>query len=190
MNSMLCERGIKPLIDRELYQSIFGFPVIEYYQKAGLNFDQEPFDLLSRIFLERYHEENAPCVLYPGVTAVLDDIKSRGIKQIILSATDSEHLTQQMKPFALTGYFETIIGLDNIYASSKTAAGVQWIQQNQIGPANVLMIGDSLHDHEVATKIGCPCLLIANGHQGRERLSSCGCVILNSVLEVPDYLEY
>ncbi len=189
MNSMLCERGIKPLIDRKTYQSIFGFPVVDYYRKAGLDLDREPFGLLAGVFLERYHDENAPCALFPGIPAVLDELRSRNIKQVILSATESEHLKQQMKPFALTGYFESILGLDNIHAASKKDAGIRWIRENRIDPGGVLMIGDTLHDFEVASEIGCGCILIANGHQGREQLVSCGCEVVSSVSEVLGYLE-
>ena len=50
----------------------------------------------------------------------------------------------------------------------------------------VLFIGDTDHDYEVATSIGVDCLLIANGHQSKERLLK---VTANVVDEIKDTLK-
>ena len=40
---------------------------------------------------------------------------------------------------------------------------------------SVLLIGDTMHDYEVANDAGWQCTLYLEGHQDAERLKSCGC---------------
>jgi len=49
------------------------------------------------------------------------------------------------------------------------------------GKGSVLMIGDTVHDFEVASEIGADCVLIANGHQCKERLVRYGVEVINSM---------
>ena len=60
------------------------------------------------------------------------------------------------------------------------------IKENGVDPKKVLFIGDTDHDYEVATSIGVDCLLIANGHQSKERLLK---VTSNVVDDIIDTLE-
>ncbi len=52
------------------------------------------------------------------------------------------------------------------------------------GKGETLLIGDTIHDFEVAREIGADCLLIANGHQSKGRLLTCGVPVLNSLTEL------
>ena len=51
------------------------------------------------------------------------------------------------------------------------------------------MIGDTLHDWEVAQEAGCPCVLLAQGHQSRARLETAGVPVLESLAQVPAFLR-
>ena len=48
----------------------------------------------------------------------------------------------------------------------------------------VLFIGDTLHDKEVADSIGCDCILVADGHNSKERLVSSGATVVDSIDEI------
>jgi phosphoglycolate phosphatase len=61
-----------------------------------------------------------------------------------------------------------------------------WIKDNNVDPKKVLFIGDTDHDFEVASSIGVDCLLIANGHQSKERLLK---VTPNVVDDIKDTLK-
>ncbi len=51
-------------------------------------------------------------------------------------------------------------------------------------PGQVLLIGDTTHDFEVAQSLGCDCLLVARGHQCEGKLADCGVPVLGSLLEL------
>jgi phosphoglycolate phosphatase len=189
MNAMLAQRGISALLSKEKYREVFCFPVIRYYQSAGLDMEKEPFERLANEYIERYNKLVHASALYPEALAALDYIKSRDIKQCILSATKTEHLMSQLKPFNITGYFESILGINDAFARSKIDTGIKWVRSNGINPEEILFIGDTIHDYEVAAALGCRCLLIADGHQSRALLSSCPCEIEDSVGAVVKHIE-
>lgn len=171
MNSILTERGI-PCLDKKIYREIFSFPVIDYYRKAGLDLTQEPFERLAHIYIDRYQRESAACGLYKEATSVLASLRNRAIRQVVLSATKADQLTVQMAPYEISGFFDELLGLDSIYAISKIDVGVNWVTTRHINPAGVVLIGDTVHDYEVASRLGCRCVLVAQGHQSHAVLCS------------------
>jgi phosphoglycolate phosphatase len=50
------------------------------------------------------------------------------------------------------------------------------------------MIGDTVHDYEVAQAMGTDCILISSGHNSRERLENTGALVLDSPLEITEVL--
>ena len=64
-------------------------------------------------------------------------------------------------------YFQNIVGLDNIYASGKSHLAKKLAEkiQSNGSAGNILLIGDTIHDYEVAKEIGSECILMSHGHQ-------------------------
>ena len=48
------------------------------------------------------------------------------------------------------------------------------------------MLGDTLHDAEVARAIGANCILIARGHQSRTTLETSGFPVVDSLTQAAD----
>ena len=51
------------------------------------------------------------------------------------------------------------------------------------GHGETLMIGDTVHDYEVAKEIGSDCILIASGHQNYDILAKTGAEVHNTLEE-------
>ena len=117
-------------------------------------------------------------------------LQEQGKKQYLLSAYKHENLEGIIKSFKIEKYFEHVAGLDNIYAGSKLELGKEMIKKiNPNGNVeNILLIGDTAHDLEVANEVGIDCLLISEGHQNKERLLSLGVPVLNNLTEFKDLL--
>ncbi len=182
VNTMLKKRDLDIIPDIKAYHDIFCFPVIKYYEKAGFDFDKEDFNALAEEYIGLYHDKNSTCQLHINAESVLSELKSMGLRQIILSASHIDLLVEQISPFGIADYFDTILGISDILASSKVQAGIDYF--NRIKPEKALLIGDTVHDYEVAKALGADCALIANGHQSRETLLSCGVTVLNDILDV------
>jgi phosphoglycolate phosphatase len=62
------------------------------------------------------------------------------------------------------------------------------IEKLNLPKENVLFIGDTLHDAEVAEAMGVKSILIASGHQVKEKLIGDERIILDDMLSLKKYL--
>ncbi len=183
INGVLKRRDLPPL-SIENYREIFTFPVKNYYAKAGLDFTKYSFAELGREWMDEYEERKLECNLHKGTGEVLKYITSNEKDQSILSAYSQHTLVDIVKHFKLEHFFSYIVGLDNIYAASKVDLGKRLMKKLRNGKGEVLLIGDTVHDYEVAKEIGADCILIANGHQSKTNLLFCGVKVLDSLHEL------
>jgi len=186
MNIMLGRRGLPQLESVAAYRSLFGFPVQDFYRRLGFDFSKESFADLSAEYNPIYHQLASQAHLFPGAEETLKAIKRGGMRQVILSATQLDNLISQMSPFGVSGYFDEILGLPDILAASKIELGKQYIAR--VKPQRTLLIGDTVHDKEVADALGADCVLIAAGHQDRRTLLDCGATVLNSIADLVLYV--
>ena len=115
---------------------------------------------------------------------VLSGIKVAGFRQFILSAMEQRQLDKSVFEFGIADFFEDLRGLDNHYASSKVENGKLLLEEKGLNPEHTLLVGDTIHDFEVAKAIGCSCILIAHGHQSKARLVSTGANVLDNLSEL------
>jgi phosphoglycolate phosphatase len=171
MNGLLDRRGL-PLLDRARYLRLFDFPVRAYYERLGFDFDRDSFETLSVEFISAYDARRWECQLQPGAQKILESLQSAGLSQSVLSAYRQETLREIVGHFGLTPHFRRILGLDNIYAHSKAELGRNWVAELGLPRSEILLIGDTLHDLDVAQAIGVDCVLVACGHHPEARLRS------------------
>ena len=63
-----------------------------------------------------------------------------------------------------------IFGIDNKFAGSKIDRGHELIRLSGIPLSETIILGDTLHDLEVAKALGIDAILISHGHQCPTRL--------------------
>lgn len=187
INRILRENNL-PELSISKYRNIFTFPVQDYYEAAGLDFNKVSFELLGKDFMEEYERDKLTCQLYENTKFVLSEIHKRGLKQSVLSAYKQDTLIDILKSYNLFDYFKFIIGSDNIYAGGKTHLGLKLIEKLNVKKNEILFVGDTLHDYEVAKAMGVNSLLIADGHQTKEKLRVNGAIVLDNMKEFSDYL--
>jgi phosphoglycolate phosphatase len=172
VNKMLCERGLAPIPSKERYQEIFDFPIEEYYRSLGFDFDKEPYEVIAPLWVDLYLENSKKSGLFGDVISSLDFFEAREIKQSVLSASEKNMLTGQLRELGIYDRFEEIMGIDNIYAESKIALAKDWKQRHE--GERALFIGDTTHDYETAEVLGADCYLISAGHQPEYKLRAAG----------------
>lgn len=179
-NALLARYHKPVLADADAYRRVFGFPVIDYYEKIGL--ERDNFEVYADEWVAEYNRRAPHVGLYPGCREALAFFKAAGCRQYLLSATEREMLAGQLAPLGIASFFDDIIGQDDTRAHGKLATAVEWSKKVKLSEA--LLIGDSLHDAEVATAIGADCVLLACGHQDRERLTATGCRVFDTVCDL------
>lgn len=180
VDAMLLRRGL-PGLDRTRYYEIFDFPITSYYERAGFDFGRDPFAALADEFHSRYGARWRGCALRRGAEAALSALGARGVGQSVLSASQQGKLDEQVDHFGLRAYFQVVAGIDDHHAGGKEAQGLALVRELACEPGRILLVGDTVHDYEVALEMGADCVLIADGHQPRARLEQCGAPVLDSV---------
>ena len=170
MNIMLKCRNMVVLYPHQ-YKEIFTFPVQDYYQILGFNFEKEPFEDLSIEYISLYKELSKESQLHNSAIEVLNEFRINGIEQVILSASEQGALEDQVNQHKISNYFQSLIGLNNIHAKSKLQNALNYINESKVSLLKTCLIGDTYHDYEVARSIGCKCILINNGHQNLNKYS-------------------
>jgi len=188
INKSLLKRNL-PLIDEEKYLDIFCFPVENYYKKLGFDFEKEPFTVSGSEFIANYNARFNEPELHLGVVQLLNYVESAGLTQSILSAGKQEYVNDWITHHHLKKYFIKIMGIDNHYASGKTVIGKNWVLEMEYDLEEVLMVGDTIHDLEVANAMGIKCVLIAQGHTNYSRLQKTGAPVFNDLFEFRKYLQ-
>jgi len=179
--NVLLEKRQLPLLSHKHYKEVFSFPVKDYYAAIGFDFSKEDFAIPAREFIDLYNAKAELCSLHSAVNDVLSHLQRKGIRQFVLSAMQEDMLVKTLKQQGILNYFDAIAGLDHHYATSKIERGEQLIEQNKISKDNAIMIGDTIHDFEVAEQLGIKCILLADGHQSAKRLKSTGAQVLDNL---------
>lgn len=179
INCLLRKRGISPIESTEHYRSLFGFPIIDYYKRLGFDFDSESYDDVAVEWVEQYNSRRRKATVHGDVKRLLDKFKEENIKQLIISATERNMLSEQIDELGLSKYFDEILGIDDIKATSKTHVAVEWREEHP--DAIPLFIGDTDHDMDTARAMGAECALVACGHQSYDYLNTLGCTVYRNM---------
>lgn len=174
---------IKPLADVEAYKSVFGFPIKDYYERAGFDFSKIDWDECGHRFMDAYVNGFNKTRLNPQAVMVLRQAKEANVGCYILSATKLDLLKAQVESFPeLNGLIDGVYGIGDIFASSKAGAAREFLSTCLCWD-EIYMVGDTEHDLECANKIGARCILYDGGHQSRQILEKHHAAIVSSLLE-------
>ena len=183
INGLLQKRH-KPVITPQRYREIFGFPVKDYYQKVGFDFAIEPFESLATEFVLEYDSRSRECNLQPKAVDVLNYFGEKDLSQYLLSASQQKPLEINVTQNGLNKYFHRIVGLSDHYAKGKIDSGRKLAAELDASADSIVLIGDTIHDHEVAQAIGIDCVLFSGGHQSKEQLEKCGTIIVENLYDL------
>lgn len=171
MNRLLESQGLTQLKSIHHYRNVFEFPVENYYKTVGFDFNKTPFSDLAQSYMDDYQDKSYTCSLYVDVKDTLKRARKYGFYQAVLSASHKDNLMNQITHFNMEDAFDSIWGIEDIYATSKLDIAYELKKTCHFND-EIWLIGDSLHDYEVASSIGAQCILVSSGHQSKTKLAS------------------
>lgn len=184
-NKMLVKRGLPPIPDTEAYRRVFRFPVKEYYRLLGFDFAKEPYEKLAVEWVNNYTAEEHTLTVQEGFLSVWQSLRETGVRQIILSSSETAMLYRHLDILGLTGRFDRILGTDNIYAGGKIEMAKQYIGHTG---GSALLVGDTDHDADTARAIGADCILFTGGHGNAASLASTGMPTVERLTDILSFL--
>lgn len=126
--------------------------------------------------------------LHPGARELLQKLKDAGMDQIILSSNHLESTKAQLRRFGIRDYFSQVLGAEDRLASGKVQRGLDWLAEQTVGPEDMVLIGDTLHDYDTAKAMGVACILCAIGHQSKEDLLNAGVPVVERFSQLESLL--
>ncbi len=174
LNIMIEERGGRP-IEMPFYLDNFAFPVRPFYDKIGIVArDEDEWNYIAREYHEVYLRQEKS--LNRDAIAALEAAKAAGCGQSIVSALRQDLLEEETARYGVAGYFEYLYGSNNLDGASKLSRARELMERlttthhSSLIVHHFVLIGDALHDKEVADAIGIPCVLCAQGSHAAWRL--------------------
>ncbi len=173
--------GLPGIHSVEAYYEQFTFPVRLYYEQAGVT--EENFTTVADAWMAEYLRGCGEISLRQGAVLALNTLAGAGLTQVVLSASQVDILGNQLDQYGLRKFFGDILGLGHIYASSKAAIGKAYLEGRGIPADQCVLLGDSLHDAQVAREMGIDGILISGGHQSLATLRQAGLPVCNTLEE-------
>ena len=174
LNLMLRRRG-REAIAMDYYRDHFSFPCRPFYEQIGMNVPDSEWDALAHEYHETYSAQ--PVRLNAETMAALGRVKAAGARQSIISALRQDLLDDVTRSFGVAPYMECVYGTDNLDGASKLDRALELMtklvstaEEGDRFLSNVVMIGDALHDKEVADALGVRCVLCGQGSHAAWRL--------------------
>ncbi len=171
LNKFLTQRGLKNVSLLE-YREIFDFPVKDYYQAVGFNFDKEDFSVIGQQYIETYNSRICETTIFSDVVETLDFINKNGGKNYIVSARKNSELVKDLEIFNLKKYFVEVCGITDNLGGGKEFLAEEFKKRHSLSAQDTVFVGDTTHDFKISQIIGCSCVLVCRGHQSRKRLES------------------
>ena len=188
LNRLLKEDG-HPLVDPVRYRQIFQFPVIKVYQAIGFTPDEASFRAMSVRFMAAYEARKAECALHSHARELITGLTQAGLTHSVLSAYERTLLDATLAQYGLTGHFIKTCGGHDIHAGSKEDRARTHLHDLALEPDHVVYVGDTAHDAEAARAMGVDCVLVAHGHQHRDRLEGLGVRVVDGFQELLGELD-
>ena len=183
-NTLLSRRGRKLISGIDEYHEKFQFPIIRFYEELDFDLENEKFEDIAKEYVAEFDDRFYELEVFSDAKDAIGDFKAKGIKQVILSQTEQKWLEKQVEHHNMTNLFNELLGARDIYVKGKVAMALKWIEECNIDAKDVLMVGDTVHDFEVAESIGCDCVLIARGHHSKARLMTTTATVIDSIDEL------
>ena len=188
VTDILARRGQAPMT-RERYYELMEVPISRYYAKL-FDLSQTPMEVIMPEFQEGYARHFAEGVrLAAGAEQALHRFQEAGAKQLILSSFRRDRIEEILRKFGILYYFEQILAAEDDRCEEKISRAERWFRASGATPETVLVIGDLVHDYEVAAALGARCALVCCGHQHRRDLERTGAAVYTDITELREKIN-
>lgn len=161
---------------------------LAYERMLGRELADGEWERLDVAFHDAYHSLMESCGLADDAVPTVAALAGAGHTQSVLSMWRHDRLGPAVDRLGLGGTFLRVDGLRPEQAGGAKAEFLVRHLAALGGPADVLMIGDSIDDAVAAQAAGARALLYAGGMQSRAELDGFGVPVLDRLGEITEHL--
>ncbi|KIH96892.1 phosphatase [Streptomonospora alba] len=175
LNRVCAEFGREP-VELDFWRTFFRRPLLGCYEDLlGRRLTEQEWARLNRLYDDHYTAMLPSCGLAEGVPDVLLDWHAYGGSQSLLSMAAHDQLVSLISDRALGDHFTRVDGRRfDTPDGSKARHLAAHLDELDVDPAAVALVGDIDDDGRAATEAGAQAVLVASGLMSRERLEATG----------------
>lgn len=186
----LREVGLEGADETRIRMSI-GLGIREMVNHFQPECDDEMFaricEVYRRHWLETYSLDPA---LFPGVREALEEVAREGYLLAVATAKSRWGLDNDLAATGLAPIFHSSRTADECLAKPSPAMLLEILDELGVQAREALMIGDTVHDLQMAVNAGVPALGVTSGSHDRAELESVEALAyLDGVASIPEWLR-
>ena len=189
------KKNNQPTHPEDRYPSFVGSGLREAARRAlpeGKRKDEELIDRVYNDIQSAYRQK--PVVgsaLYPGVGAMVQELKSRGLKLAVITNKDRDIAQVVVDTLFPDKPFDILVGVDENTPPKPDPAGVMHaLATLNLQPRQLVMVGDSEVDLKTGLRAGFPVIAVSWGFRPVETLKAAGAeIIADSVSSIISLVE-
>jgi phosphoglycolate phosphatase-like HAD superfamily hydrolase len=173
------------------WQAAYARPMrLSYEQILQRPLDDVEWEQVDKLYHDRYDALLHTCQLASGAHDALRACIQSGRTQSLLSMWFHSRLAPTVEHYELTSYFTRIDGLPGeVGGGSKADSLIRHLSEQQLDPADVVLIGDVVDDADAAQAAGARCVLVTTGAMSLESLQATGAPVTHSITEALDLVQ-
>lgn len=177
-DAALISLGYKP-IGIKKFRETFEVPLLNFYAKIGVdtkNIPKDKFKKSEDAFHKNYEKRAACARTRAGTRSLLDWLQKRNIPSVIFSNHIRDRIMEQLARLKIENYFQEVIANTNnheiIFNRGKGERLKEYLKEKSIEPSEILIVGDTTEEIEIARELGGISIAIAHGYQSTPRLKA------------------
>lgn len=186
VNDMLIKRDL-PTITVQQYHEYLDTPIYKFYEHI-FDLSKITFDVIQTEFNSGYDKHISDNPLNDGAISIMQKLQQNGIKQVIVSSSNQNIVQNGAEKLGVAEYMDYISGSSDNFVGSKVERAISVISKVTTNYSRVIVIGDTLHDCQLANEIGADCILLSTGHQSKTDLQTTGKPVIDNLNELNKYL--
>lgn len=168
---------------------VIGLGLAEALAKAAPDVPPEKYPELGARYRHHYLRHQDDLVLFDGVLPMIDALRARGHKLAVATGKSRRGLDLALETVALRERFDSSRTADETFGKPHPRMLLELMEELDVLPERTLMIGDTIHDLQLATNAGCASVGVSYGAHEPASFADHGPLhVAHSVQDLHDWL--
>jgi phosphoglycolate phosphatase len=133
----------------------------------------EDYSRVRQRFSHYFLQRDAQLALFPGAADAIADLAQRGFLLGVATGKSRRGLDRALAATGLGAYFDATRCADEGFTKPHPGMLMALMDELGVAPEQTLMIGDTIHDLQMACNAGVACLAVTYGAHPLEQLLTC-----------------
>lgn len=142
---------------------VIGMGLMQALAHAAPDVPQDKYPELGARYRYHYMLHQDDISLFAGVLPMLQRLRARGFKLAVATGKSRKGLDHALQAVELQGLFDSSRTADQTAGKPDPLMLQELMEEFELEPAHVLMVGDTTHDLQMAVNAGCPSVGVSYG---------------------------